>query len=83
MSNIVERLSLSSNPLARDALSEIQSLTRERDEARVKALEEAAAAIEQHDRAGRDWIPGSLWDSITREASGRIRALASKPEGDT
>ena len=42
---------------------------------RDAALEEAAAAVEQHDRTGRFWVPDSLWGNITREATGRIRAL--------
>ncbi|QQB38392.1 hypothetical protein I6I07_19260 [Achromobacter deleyi] len=45
------------------------------DAGRNAALELAAAAVENHARAGRGWIPGSLWDTLSREASGRIRAL--------
>ena len=47
----------------------------ERMAARAQALEDAAAAITQHDRKGREWIPGSLWDTLSNEAAARIRAL--------
>lgn len=43
--------------------------------ARAAALNEAAAAVEQHDKTGREWVPGSLWDTISREGAARIRAL--------
>lgn len=43
------------------------------------ALDRAAAALEDHAREGREWIPGSLWDTLTREAAGRIRALKAAP----
>ncbi|QEA10861.1 transcriptional regulator [Bordetella phage vB_BbrS_PHB09] len=46
---------------------------------RDAALEEAAAAVDDHCRAGREWIPGSLWDALSREAGARIRALKSTP----
>ncbi|KAF1071997.1 hypothetical protein [Variovorax sp.] len=39
------------------------------------ALEEAAKAVEQHDRTGREWIPTSLWGTLSNEAAARIRAL--------
>lgn len=42
---------------------------------RTAALEEAAQAVEQHNVTGREWIAGSLWDVLSREAAGRIRAL--------
>lgn len=42
------------------------------------ALEAAAKAVEQHDRRGRAWIPGSLWDTLAKEAAGRIRALTKE-----
>ncbi|MEN5147215.1 hypothetical protein [Brevundimonas diminuta] len=38
-------------------------------------LEMAAKAVEDHQKIGREWIKGSLWDDLTREASARIRAL--------
>lgn len=50
------------------------------DNARDAALDEAATAVEQHDRKGREWVPGSLWDQLTREAAGRIRALRTRKE---
>ncbi|MDN7495039.1 Lar family restriction alleviation protein [Burkholderia gladioli] len=43
------------------------------------ALEAAATAVEAHDRDGREWINGSLWDTLTREACARIRALKAAP----
>lgn len=39
------------------------------------ALEKVAAALEDHRNAGREWVPGSLWDTLSREAAARIRAL--------
>ncbi|MFL9883088.1 hypothetical protein PQR66_08630 [Paraburkholderia agricolaris] len=48
-------------------------------DARQRALEEAAAAVEKHDVEGREWIPNSLWATLTREAASRIRALAACP----
>lgn len=45
------------------------------------ALEKAAAAVEDHQRAGREWIPASLWDTLSREAAARIRAL-KQPQAD-
>ena len=38
-------------------------------------LEAAAQAVEQHDKEGREWIPGSLWDALSREGAERIRSL--------
>ena len=49
-------------------------------EAAAEAFREAcAAAVERHDMAGREWVPGSLWDTLSREAAARIRAV---PIGD-
>lgn len=45
------------------------------EDVRNAALEEAAAAVEDHQRAGRQWIPESLWGKLSREAAARIRAL--------
>jgi hypothetical protein len=39
------------------------------------AREGAAKAVTGHDRTGRDWVPGSLWDSLTRQCADRIRAM--------
>ncbi|WP_278069865.1 hypothetical protein [Brevundimonas sanguinis] len=42
---------------------------------------EASAILEMAAKAqkqGREWVKGSLWDDLTREASGRIRALKSQ-----
>gem|GEM_PF-2253076 len=41
-------------------------------------LEMAAKAVEDHQREGREWVPGSLWDDITRQAAGRIRAVKTQ-----
>ena len=49
---------------------------------RARVIEEAAIALEQHDRMGREWVRGSLWDTLTREGAARIRALASQPHSD-
>ncbi len=39
------------------------------------ALEKAVAALEDHRKAGREWVPGSLWDNLSREAAARVRAI--------
>lgn len=44
------------------------------------ALEDAAKAVAQHDKTGREWIPDSLWDDLTRECAARIRALKNQNE---
>jgi hypothetical protein len=46
--------------------------------ARAAALDEAALAIEDHNRLGREWVPGSLWDNLQNEAAARVRALKEK-----
>ncbi|CAG9205411.1 hypothetical protein BGLA2_1720044 [Burkholderia gladioli] len=46
---------------------------------RDAALEAAAAAVEDHQRAGREWVNSSLWGSLSREAATRIRALKAAP----
>ena len=43
---------------------------------RNAALAEAASVISDHKREGRQWVPGSLWGTITDEAVSRINALA-------
>lgn len=47
----------------------------------AQALEDAARAITDHQRAGREWVAESLWDTLSREAATRIRALASGDKG--
>lgn len=39
-------------------------------------LQDAARAITQHDKEGREWIMSSLWDKLAGECAGRIRALS-------
>ena len=39
-------------------------------------LEEAAKAFSDHSKEGREWVRGSLWDTLTKEGCARIRALA-------
>lgn len=41
-------------------------------------LEAAAHAMLRHDKEGRDWLKGSLWDTLARECAARIMALAPK-----
>lgn len=41
-------------------------------------LEAAAHAMLRHDKDGREWIMGSLWDTLSRECAARIMALAPK-----
>lgn len=38
-------------------------------------LAEAVQQISDHQRTGREWIPGSLWDKLTAEAAHRIKTL--------
>lgn len=42
---------------------------------RNAALEEAARAVEAKPPTVRDWVPGSLYDTLRREAAAAIRAL--------
>jgi hypothetical protein len=48
-------------------------------EAYGQALRVAAEAVEKHDKEGRNFIPGSLWDTLSREAAARIRDLNKGP----
>jgi hypothetical protein len=48
--------------------------------ARTAALDEAAAVVREHNREGRGWIPGSLWDTLANEAAARIEALKVKDD---
>lgn len=41
--------------------------------------EQCAGIAENPNRAGREWVPGSLWDSIARETAAAIRAAFPKP----
>jgi hypothetical protein len=52
----------------------------DKDAIRNATLEEAAAAVEDRQRKGREWVPGSLWDALSREAGTRIRALQARPQ---
>ncbi|SMG09862.1 hypothetical protein SAMN06265784_101356 [Paraburkholderia susongensis] len=47
-------------------------------DAQAVTLEEAAAAVADHCRKGREWIPGSLWDTLTRECAARVRAIGRR-----
>ena len=44
------------------------------------ALDAAADAVTDHQRDGRAWVPGSLWDTLARECAARIRALSRTTE---
>ncbi|MDR0241102.1 MAG: hypothetical protein LBJ65_05825 [Burkholderia sp.] len=44
---------------------------------RNAALDEAAAAVADHQRKGREWVLESLWGNLANEAANRIRALKS------
>ena len=50
-------------------------LPAEMEDRRNAALEEAARAVEGKPPTGRDWVPGSLYDTLRREAAAAIRAL--------
>lgn len=39
-------------------------------------LERAREAYEAHDKVGREWVKGSLFDTLNREAAARVAALA-------
>jgi len=57
----------------------IRKLKAELANARNAVLEEVAAAVENHQRARRQWIPESLWGRLSGEAAARIRALKTTP----
>lgn len=42
---------------------------------RCVVLEAAAKAYEAHDTTDRDWVNGSLWDTLNREGTERVRKL--------
>lgn len=44
-------------------------------------LAEAIQQISDHQRKGREWIQGSLWDKLTAEAAVRIKELMEPPHG--
>lgn len=48
-------------------------------EARAAVLDQAAAVVRDHNKVGRGWIPGSLWDTLANEAAARVLALKGKP----
>ena len=56
-----------------------------RDAAAIRndALDEAASVVADHNREGRQWVPGSLWGVITQECSARIKALKSIKDAET
>lgn len=64
----------------REVEAERDRLAARLERIRQETLEAAAREVEQHDKRGREWVPGSLWDKITREATSRIRALAGQGE---
>lgn len=43
---------------------------------RSTALAEAASVVADHNREGRQWVPGSLWGTITQECAARINSLS-------
>lgn len=45
-------------------------------------IEECARAAEQQDRAGREWVPESLWAKILTRAGAEVRRLKSIPVQD-
>lgn len=63
-------------PLGRRLEAQITRLLTELHDARATALAEAADAVSAHDRAGREWVKGSLWGTLTNEAVARIKELA-------
>jgi hypothetical protein len=46
--------------------------------ARDVVLDKAAAVVADHNREGRGWIPGSLWDTLANEAAARVLALKGR-----
>ena len=46
-----------------------------------EVLEACAEEVARHDKKGREWIPGSLWDQLTRESASRIRQLKGQEDG--
>lgn len=49
---------------------------------RDEALDEAAKAVANHNVQGREWVRGSLFDTLANEAAARIRQLKSEPLKD-
>jgi hypothetical protein len=55
---------------------------RYRRQVRNEALDEAAKAVANHNLQGREWVRGSLFDTLANEAAARIRQLKSEPLKD-
>ena len=41
-----------------------------------QGLRDAVQSLTEHNKQGRDWVHGSLWDTLTRECAARIMALS-------
>jgi hypothetical protein len=65
----------------REAADRIASLEKALAEAREATIAECAKAYEAHDRVGREWIAGSLWDSLNREGAARVARLSTSNGG--
>lgn len=49
---------------------------------RLEGMAAALRAYEAHDRGGRSWVHGSLWDKLNREGMARVcRAFADVLKG--
>lgn len=46
--------------------------------AAIAIVVEACANVAEgaHDRSGRQWVSGSLWDTLSRETAARIRSIS-------
>lgn len=60
--------------------TEIAALKRQIATLRDEVIEECRAAYEAHDKTGREWVAGSLWDKLNREGAARVAALKSSKE---
>ena len=42
------------------------------------ALDAASEVVGRHDMTGREWVKGSMWDTLASEGAGRIRMLKAQ-----
>ena len=70
-----------SSLLNKEAAARIEELERQLREARNAALEEAAEAVEKHDKEGREWAPASLRDELAK-ALEEVQAAMKSCEHD-
>jgi hypothetical protein len=65
----------------RALLDRIATLEKALAEEREATIAECAKAYAAHDRVGREWIAGSLWDSLNHEGAARVARLSTSNGG--